>query len=38
MPLRHPMPVQLVPVIGHWLILNAVTGMRKGIFTLFEAQ
>lgn len=36
--LRHPMFVQLIPVIGHWVILNPVTGIRKLVFTLFEAQ
>lgn len=38
MPLRHPMFVQLIPVIGHWVILNPVTGIRKLIFTVFGAQ
>lgn len=38
MPLRHPMLIQLIPVTGHWVILNAVRGKRKEIFTSFEAQ
>lgn len=32
------MLVQLISVIGHWVILNAVTAIKKEIFTLFEAQ
>lgn len=38
MPLQHPVLIQLITVIGYCVILNAVTGIKKEIFTLFEAQ